>query len=82
MENLQVTIIDRGEKKSAQMPVSEEVPLTIEVNGRELATFLCSPEHLKNLVTGFLFTIGDPVEGSPMPDAGFSRNRRSDQSGC
>jgi len=40
------------------MPVSEEVPLTIEVNGRELATLLCSPEHLKNLVTGFLFTNG------------------------
>jgi FdhD protein len=58
MENLQVTIIDHGGKKSAQMPVSEEVPLTIEVNGRELATLLCSPEHLKNLVTGFLFTNG------------------------
>lgn len=58
MENLQVTIIDHGEKKSARMPVSEEVPLTIEVNGRELATLLCSPEHLKNLVTGFLFTNG------------------------
>jgi FdhD protein len=58
MENLQVTIIDHGEKKSAQMPVSEEVPLTIEMNGRELATLLCSPEHLKNLVTGFLFTNG------------------------
>lgn len=58
MENLQVTIIDHGEKKSVQMPVSEEVPLTIEVNGRELATLLCSPEHLKNLVAGFLFTNG------------------------
>jgi FdhD protein len=58
MENLQVTIIDHGEKKSARMPISEEVPLTIEVNGRELATLLCSPEHLKNLVTGFLFTNG------------------------
>ena len=58
MENLQVTIIDHGEKKSARMPVSEEVPLTVEVNGRELATLLCSPEHLKNLVAGFLFTNG------------------------
>jgi hypothetical protein len=42
MENLQVTIIDHGEKKSARMPVSEEVPLTVEVNGRELATLLLS----------------------------------------
>ncbi|HWR67748.1 MAG TPA: formate dehydrogenase accessory sulfurtransferase FdhD [Desulfomonilia bacterium] len=38
--------------------VSEEVPLTIEVNGIEAATLLCSPDHLKDLVTGFLFTSG------------------------
>lgn len=108
------------------MPVSEEVPLTIEVNGRELATLLCSPEHLKNLVIGFLFTngliqnfswqksltidterwkAGVKIEGDGFADisrddigrhnaidkvigedlytnAGFSRNRRSDQSNC
>jgi FdhD protein len=38
--------------------VSEEVPLTLDVNGHELATLLCSPDHLDNLVTGFLFTSG------------------------
>jgi FdhD protein len=38
--------------------VSEEIPLTLEVNGHELATLLCSPDHLNNLVTGFLFTSG------------------------
>ena len=38
--------------------VSEEIPLTLEVNGHELATLLCSPDHLDNLVTGFLFTSG------------------------
>ena len=36
----------------------EEIPLTVEVNGHELATLLCSPENLDNLVTGFLFTSG------------------------
>lgn len=39
-------------------PVSEEVPLTLEVNGHETATLLCSPDHLRDLVTGFLFTSG------------------------
>jgi len=38
--------------------VSEEIPLTIELNGKELATLLCSPDHLENLVTGFLYTTG------------------------
>jgi FdhD protein len=38
--------------------ISEEIPLTLEVNGHELATLLCSPDHLDNLVTGFLFTSG------------------------
>jgi FdhD protein len=38
--------------------VSEEIPLTVEINGHELATLLCSPDHLANLVTGFLFTSG------------------------
>lgn len=58
MEYLQAIEINREERNSVQVPVSEEVPLTIELNGRELATLLCSPEHLKNLVTGFLFTNG------------------------
>jgi FdhD protein len=38
--------------------ISEEIPLTIEVNGEELATLLCSPDHPRNLITGFLFTSG------------------------
>ena len=58
MENLNAIIIDKEERKSADVPVSQEVPLTIEVNDKELATLLCSPEHIENLVTGFLYTSG------------------------
>jgi FdhD protein len=58
METLNVTIIDNEDRKSAEVPISEEVPLTIEVNDKELATLLCSPEHIENLVTGFLYTSG------------------------
>jgi len=39
-------------------PVSEEIPLTIEVNGEELATLLCSPTDLTALAVGFLFSSG------------------------
>ncbi|KAF0159042.1 MAG: FdhD protein [Syntrophaceae bacterium] len=58
MEKFSVVLIDQGERTTVEVPVSEEVPLTLEVNGKELATLLATPEHLKNLVTGFLFTSG------------------------
>lgn len=35
-----------------------EYPLTIFLNGKKLATLLCSPENLKALVVGFLRTEG------------------------
>ena len=38
--------------------VAVEVPLTFEVNGREIATLLCTPSHLEAFAHGFLFTSG------------------------
>lgn len=58
MENMNAVIIDKEERKTADVPVSREIPLTIEVNDKELATLLCSPEHIENLVAGFLYTSG------------------------
>ncbi len=44
--------------------LSEEIPLTIEVNGNELATILASPVHIEDLAKGFLFTAGMITEVS------------------
>src|SRR5690606_39623888 len=33
-----------------------EVPITLEVNGKEFVTLLCTPLMLEELVVGFLFT--------------------------
>lgn len=38
--------------------VAREFPLTIILNGQELATLLCSPKDLKYLAAGFLFSEG------------------------
>ncbi len=38
--------------------VAAEVPLTFEVNDREIATLMCTPSHLKEFAWGFLFTSG------------------------
>ncbi len=47
--------------------MTEEVPLTIEVNGKEIATLLCSPDNLADLVAGFLYTSGLTNE-APRPE--------------
>ncbi len=38
--------------------VTEEVPLTLHLNGKELLTLLCSPNNLKQLCLGFLYSSG------------------------
>ena len=58
MEYFDIKKIHAGKITDESIPVSEEVPLTIEINGKELSTLLCSPVDLENLITGFLYTSG------------------------
>ena len=58
MENFIIKTIRQGVSEEKSDPVTEEVPLTIDLNGSELATLLCSPTDWKNLVLGFLYTAG------------------------
>lgn len=45
---------DNGQFEQFERPVVSEQPLTIFVNGVEVATFLCTPEKLDYLTVGFL----------------------------
>ena len=45
---------DNGRFEQFDRPVVREQPLTIFVNGVEMATFLCTPEKLDYLTVGFL----------------------------
>ena len=58
MESFETVFFRDNVREAVVLPVSEEVPLTIDLNGSELATLLCSPAHIRNLVTGFLYTSG------------------------
>ncbi|MGO9138800.1 MAG: formate dehydrogenase accessory sulfurtransferase FdhD [Syntrophales bacterium] len=58
MEPFDITIIRKGIRERVFRSVSEEIPVTIEVNGSELVTLLSSPGDLENLVYGFLFNSG------------------------
>lgn len=50
--------IEDDNKCEAEEPLVREYPLSILVNGKKLATLLCSPENLKALAVGFLRTEG------------------------
>ena len=43
----------QGQKEQAQRTVVEEYPLRLRVNGRDLATLVCSPHQLNFLLAGF-----------------------------
>ena len=68
MEKIDITIITKEGLLKAEKAISEEVPLTIEVNGTELATVLASPESLDDLVRGFLFTSGIITKASEIKE--------------
>jgi len=46
--------IARGQLEQAERRVVEEYPLRLRVNGRDLATLICSPHQLNFLLVGFL----------------------------
>lgn len=58
MEYFEITSINRGLREKKTEGITEEVPLTIEINRKELATLLASPFDFKQLTLGFLFTSG------------------------
>ncbi|TET42066.1 MAG: formate dehydrogenase accessory sulfurtransferase FdhD [Dehalococcoidia bacterium] len=59
-ETEKVSILKFTETGSSSIEdmVAKESPLTIILNNRELVTLLCSPENLRYLAVGFLFSEG------------------------
>lgn len=58
VENFTITRITPEGRVTTDDPVVREFPLTIILNGDELVTMLCSPEHLDWLAVGFLSSEG------------------------
>jgi len=57
-ETVKIIKIRDNVKEFVDDIVVEEVPLTLNVNDKELVTVLCTPIDLEDLVSGFLFTSG------------------------
>lgn len=58
MTKTDVVRIDNGKKQKIKDMVTDEIPLTIQLDGKELLTMLCSPDSLKELSVGFLYSAG------------------------
>jgi len=57
-ESIPVLQIGEAGRSRAVQPVAKEFMLTIFLNGKELVTIMCSPENMKELAAGFLFSEG------------------------
>lgn len=57
-KNKPIIRYENGELKEKTDHYVTEFPLTINVNGEEFATVICSPNHLEELVLGFLASEG------------------------
>ena len=58
MESFEILKYADGQMRAEEDCAAREVPLTLVLDGKELATLLCSPGGLRELVYGFLFTSG------------------------
>lgn len=75
METFDTTVIKNGVREKMSRRVSEEIPLTIEVNGNELVTLLASPDDLESLVYGCLYSSGLIGKASDMKSLIIDRDR-------
>lgn len=58
MKSFNIKQIKAGKEKVIDDFIAEEVPFTINIGDREIVTLLSTPENLKELSVGFLFTSG------------------------
>ncbi len=57
-EDRELLAYKNGGKNNARHPIVKEMPLTIMLNGEELATLVCSPHSFELLAIGFLVSEG------------------------
>ena len=58
MRSLKVVRVNGGVRQTAEELLTEEITLKIYAAGRRVASLLCSPADLEDLVRGFLFGLG------------------------
>jgi FdhD protein len=59
--------------ESFQDTLVAEIPFTVQLNGEELVTILCTPEHLLELAVGYLYSEGFIGNKEDILDLGLDR---------
>lgn len=72
---MKVKKIKHGEIIECYDKVAAEIPFTININDREIATLLCTPDNLEELVYGFLYSSRMLVEKSDVKDLYIDRKK-------
>ena len=80
--DLPCTRVDEKGIEEIMDPVIEEVPVTVTVNGRQVATAMTSPVDLEEFATGYLFTEGiikgkGEIESIQVEKAGVKVNTKN-----
>ena len=73
---VELTQVRSDEESRTKSRIVREVPLTILVNGTELATLLCTPDKLEYLAVGFLLSEGlitrdTKIKGTTLNEKGW-----------
>ena len=81
MSEIKITKLRGAAREEAADKVADEIPFTIILDDKELATLLASPTELQDLARGFLFTSGliagaDDVKDITVSDANRTANVR------
>lgn len=58
MKSCKITKITNASYEIVNDTVTEEIMLSIDINGKELVSLLCTNQNIKELVTGYLFSGG------------------------
>lgn len=58
MKKFKISKVKGHSSRTEDNLLVKEIPLTINLNEQELATLLCTPTNLEDLIRGFLFTSG------------------------
>jgi FdhD protein len=58
MRRLNVVRIRDGQRETAEELLTEEITLKLYAGGQRIASLLCSPADLEDLIRGFLFSLG------------------------
>lgn len=54
----EIVRVEHGKPMITQDKIIKEVPYTLVVNNQEIITFVCTPEYVKDLSVGYLFSQG------------------------